>query len=41
MSLAARLPFVGGGSWRFVELRLRAGFLIRFQVEEPLAEQFV
>jgi hypothetical protein len=39
--LAARLPFVGGGSWRFVELHLRAGFLIRFQVEETLAEQFV
>jgi hypothetical protein len=39
--LAARLPFVGGGSWRFVELDLRAGFLIRFQVKQPLAEQFV
>jgi hypothetical protein len=39
--LAARLPFVGGGPWRFVELDLRAGYLIRFQVEGPLAEQFV
>lgn len=39
--LAACLPFVGGGSWRFVELHLRVGCLIRFQVEESLAEQFV
>jgi hypothetical protein len=39
--LAARLPFVGGGSWRFVELQLRVGVLIRFQVEKPLADQFV
>jgi len=39
--LAARLPFVGGASWRFVELRLRTGYLVRFQVEGALAEHFV
>ena len=39
--LAARLPFIGGGSWRVVELQLRAGYVIRFQVEASLAEQFV
>jgi hypothetical protein len=39
--VAARLPFVGGASWRFVQLRLRAGYLISFQVEATLADQFV
>jgi hypothetical protein len=39
--LTARLPFVGGGAWRFVELHLRSGYLVRFQVEGALADQFV
>ncbi|HEY3141039.1 MAG TPA: hypothetical protein VGJ86_07905 [Acidimicrobiales bacterium] len=37
----ARLPFVGGGRWRFVELVLNRGLVVRFQVEGHLAERFV
>jgi hypothetical protein len=38
---AARLPFVGGGNWRLVELQLATGYVVRFQVERTHAPSFV
>jgi len=38
---SVRLPFVGGGPWRFVELELKRGVTVRFQVEGARAEELV
>jgi hypothetical protein len=37
---SARLPYIGGGPWRTVELRMVNGVGIRFKVEAATAELF-